>query len=174
MLLVALASPYTRFMRWRRTLKWTCTAAALFIAIVYVASLHLGLTVFHLFGTSAGPAMRSIDVGRGSFQAMLHTQYKMGPGDSYGWSVWLNSTNSPVHWMPIYSHSAGLSTLRLPLWLPLLLVAVPAGLLWHTDLRAARRARRFPNHCPACAYDLSGSPGPCPECGAAPPSEKPS
>ncbi|MFA6046789.1 MAG: hypothetical protein WC718_17540 [Phycisphaerales bacterium] len=66
----------------------------------------------------------------------------------------------------MYSDSAGLSTLRLPLWLPLLLAAVPAGLLWRTDLRAARRVTK--GHCKSCGYDRRGLSGPCPECGTTP------
>ena len=47
-----------------------------------------------------------------------------------------------------------------PLWMPLLLFAVPTVWLWHTDRRAK------PWQCPKCRYDLRGlDGGVCPECG---------
>ena len=47
-----------------------------------------------------------------------------------------------------------------PLWLPLLLVAVPTALLWWRDRRIP------PGCCRECAYDLTGNiSGVCPECG---------
>ncbi len=48
----------------------------------------------------------------------------------------------------------------LPLWLPLLLIAIPTAFLWWREHR-----RPKPGHCP-CGYDLRGNvSGTCPECG---------
>ena len=50
-----------------------------------------------------------------------------------------------------------------PLWIPLLLVAVPTGVLWWRD-----RRRIPPGHCRQCGYNLTGNiSGVCPECGTA-------
>ena len=60
----------------------------------------------------------------------------------------------------------GLSSFRrwrvfLPLWLPLLVIAIPSALLWHRD-----RRRIPPGHCQQCGYDLTGNEsGVCSECG---------
>jgi hypothetical protein len=48
----------------------------------------------------------------------------------------------------------------LPLWIPLLAVAVPTGIAFQ------RLARRCPGRCSTCGYDLTGNTsGVCPECG---------
>ncbi len=54
------------------------------------------------------------------------------------------------------------SSAVLPLWVPLLLFAIPTGVLWYRD------RRRFPaGHCRRCGYDLTkNESGVCPECGA--------
>ena len=51
---------------------------------------------------------------------------------------------------------------RIPLWLPLLVVAPATLLLWRLDRRVA------PGHCRRCRYNLTGNTtGVCPECGTA-------
>jgi hypothetical protein len=72
------------------------------------------------------------------------------------------------HWSAAHSTSAMRGTRRhrsyrveCPLWVPVLVTAIPTGLLWWRDRRPA------PGRCPACGYDLAGLPAPaaCPECG---------
>ena len=55
---------------------------------------------------------------------------------------------------------------RCPYWLALIAASTPpAWLSWHRHRR--RRALRDAGKCVACGYDLRGTPGRCPECGAA-------
>ena len=52
---------------------------------------------------------------------------------------------------------------RLPLWMPFVLVAIPTAFLWWRDRRLPP-----PGHCQRCGYDLTGNvSGRCPECGTA-------
>ena len=51
-------------------------------------------------------------------------------------------------------------TAMVPLWIPLIILAIPAVGLWR------RYCRPLPGHCSRCRYDLTGnSSGVCPECG---------
>lgn len=54
-----------------------------------------------------------------------------------------------------------ISTLIVPLWLPVLLFGLFPALCW----KRRRKPRRDPTLCPTCGYDLRASPERCPECG---------
>ena len=50
-------------------------------------------------------------------------------------------------------------TVIVPMWLPLVVFAIPTAILWRRD----RRPRK--GHCPHCGYNLTGNEsGKCPEC----------
>ena len=84
------------------------------------------------------------------------------PAGSPRWHVSDCSYGPVIWWRPILQrgNAPPMLWLRVPLWIPLLIVAlVTASLHW--------RARRFPlDHCQNCGYDLTGNvSGRCPECG---------
>jgi hypothetical protein len=61
----------------------------------------------------------------------------------------------------------GVTLAEAPYWAVLLAVVAPAGLWLGRAWRGARvRRRRRMGLCPACGYDLRGTPERCPECGA--------
>ena len=73
-------------------------------------------------------------------------------------------------WQPYETQYNGLtvktiivSSPRIALWFPILLIAIPTAWLWHRD----RRTHRFrTGHCTICDYNLMGNTtGICPECG---------
>ena len=74
-----------------------------------------------------------------------------------------NYTSSIIYGfvLPFHGEYPASSILIVPLWLPLLLVAIPTTILWYLDFR------RFPpGHCPSCNYNLTGNTsGICAECG---------
>jgi hypothetical protein len=75
-----------------------------------------------------------------------------------GWYERKGSTQAP----PAYSQE--LRGLSVPYCALVGAFAVlPAGWLWS---RRRREARRIAGRCVACGYDLRGTPGRCPECGA--------
>jgi hypothetical protein len=80
------------------------------------------------------------------------------PADGFtGWQFgWYPRWYS--EWSPRFARGNWL----IPLWVPLLAVALPTALLWYRD-----RDRRPPKgHCRKCGYDLTGNPtGICSECG---------
>lgn len=64
-------------------------------------------------------------------------------------------------WRPFIRTDPRAQLVMLPLWLALLMTAVPTALLWFVD-----RRRATPGCCGSCGYNLTGNAfGRCPECG---------
>jgi hypothetical protein len=137
-------------LRFRRVLKQLFTAATLSLLLIWVASCFV-----------------TVGVKRGTW---LYT-FRMG--SFYFWptsrpiadGVFVAEARGRPRWrLNAFPSVTGAGrTFRgwMPLWIPMVLVAGPAGVLWWLD------RRRFPaGHCRQCGYDLTGNvSGRCPECG---------
>ena len=83
-----------------------------------------------------------------------------------GWSIEPHGF-SLVLGTPDFYFSSGYWSVQLPLWLPLVIVAIPTAILWHRD-RPPRKG-----YCLHCGYNLTGNEsGVCPECGTKIPSNQ--
>ena len=60
-----------------------------------------------------------------------------------------------------WRRSPRIRMLQIPIWLLVLMAAIPTAILWYRDRRPPK------GHCQTCGYDLTGNvTGVCPECGA--------
>ena len=63
--------------------------------------------------------------------------------------------------LPRYQNNP-VEILIIPVWLAVLIFAIPTAVLWHRDRRTVK-----PGCCQTCGYDLRASKKTCPECGTA-------
>ena len=65
-----------------------------------------------------------------------------------------------LEWWGEYDFPDGGFYIAVPLWIPLMVLAIPTAILWYRDRRPK------PGHCQRCGYDLTGNvSGVCSECG---------
>ncbi len=151
-------------LRRRRVLKWVGLFASVLIVIAWAASLRWDMLYLKRepwqFGTEQDQRAMYADLSGGCFE--YYRGYYRPVEPDTGWYCFRHSTK-PV-WALLVHHSArGDRRIRVPLWIPFLLVAVPTACLWWRD------RRRIPlGHCQKCGYNLTGNvSGVCPECGKA-------
>ncbi|MCG8405829.1 MAG: hypothetical protein MI923_11590 [Phycisphaerales bacterium] len=96
--------------------------------------------------------------------ALIHSYSRLPTED--GW-VWVRVTGAKTgfdryDWGFSNGDIAGkMQYIRVPLWLPLLLVAIPTAFIFWRDHRFIP-----PGHCNECGYNLTSNvSGICPECG---------
>lgn len=140
----------------RKVVKWGGLALATVLAAAWVAMVWV--RVGYAFPGGLFIALESGCV----WYEVSATQADPGQvvcGRNPGWMT--DSANGAMAWWVDWDHGRAI-----PLWIPLVLVAIPTALAWRTDITAARRTRL--RLCPACAYDRSGllALTPCPECGS--------
>lgn len=140
--------------RARRILKWTGVCLCTLIVAAWGVSLRKQLG-FHSRYWYAAIYRSSLTVGR--------------PASGRGWYVWQDSPRGAsdygFKWPTIATWGrpgARLIHISVPLWLPLLAVAIPMAILFYRD-----RRRILPGYCRECGYNLTGNQsGVCPECGS--------
>ena len=135
--------------RIRRIAKWSGVLVCAGLSAVWIVSMHW-LSFFYpvTFGVSQNvwvgmvPGYLSFDVSE-----RVTTS---------GWHTFSVSDFSTAPWSP----TDYVGDLSIPIWIPLLAVALPTAYLFWRD-------RRYPRgHCQHCGYNLTGNEsGSCPECG---------
>lgn len=141
--------------RSRRILKWVGAGICALLICLSWASAHWWLAWINENSTLA------LEISRGTgvlgYDPIGQTAQTMPPGwhfqSEYAKYRW---------WFRWHWKSGGPSLIVVPLWVPLLLLAVPTAVLFYRD-----RRRIPPGHCRKCGYNLTGNAsGVCPECGA--------
>lgn len=158
----------SRHPRIRRISKWT--GLVVFVLIVVAWGLSLRWFVRHeQNGLAAGCAHGTVTVVTGSWVgdggtkvARLTPQTIQTVFDAI---LATYHANSGFHWPRVtkagVSHGVPPTFLFIPLWLPLVVVAIPTSILFYRDHK-----RIPPGHCQECGYNLTGNEsGICPECG---------
>ena len=151
----------------RRRLKWAGLAATLLLAATMVASYRYWPSYTWL-QMKAGHLSDVGIVSGGCYFGRIEIPIGELPNRPQGWHFYKRHNPSrsrilawsPAVWLPLYEASGQSWALVLPLWMPLIVFAIPTSILFYRDHKPQ------PWQCPKCRYDLRGlEGGVCPECG---------
>jgi hypothetical protein len=162
--------------RFRRWLKWCGLACSLLVLSTWLISLFwtcryktAGIIVGPLQAYASGCDKRAgdrrlltNDLGFRGGCLVFFKDLVNKVDDIQGYWDFRRERRPPwSRWVPYIDAGPTLIDARVPLWMPLLLVAAPTACLCWLDRRRIR-----PGHCMECGYDLTGNvSGVCPECG---------
>ena len=148
--------------RWR-ILKWVGLVVSLLMFCPWAAPWPFSWegSNYNAEVTIPGPRTTTYHIWLFNGTLAFYEQYYGGPVPTY--DIFKIPTD---RWTPFFGqagHGPGRErTVFVPLWIPLLLVAIPTAFLWWRD----RRRRIPPGHCRKCGYNLTGNvSGVCSECG---------
>ncbi len=151
--------------RFRRIVKWT--GAVLCVVILGGWGLSTRNAIGYARCDDKKMLIRSIGVQGGQVHYVRHCYRKAFPGFAPPWAPqrWVVES-SPFELGLAFPSDVPADTLRIvrvPLWLPFLIVALPTTFMFCRD-----RKRIPPGNCRKCGYNLTGAEHErCPECGAA-------
>lgn len=146
--------------RFRQTCKWLATAIASLILVAWPLSRWWLVSL-------ALPNQRSVSIMSGCLFAGTDPAPVDGepsvPSGLYFQENLMGELG--MFWNFRHVKSRLKEFIVVPLWAPLLVVLLPAAIMWRGDLIVRRRRRA--GLCASCGYDRRGLVGttPCPECG---------
>jgi len=143
-----------RRQRLRGTCKWGGVTLCALLFALWLASGWYLFGLFYYFRPAAGIVAR-----KGTILIGVWPEFPVFDRHLYVENMARYGSQPAWFWREF-----GASTsVSFPLWLPLLLIALPTGFLFWSDHRKRTRM----GHCTTCGYDLKGNTsGTCPECGA--------
>lgn len=156
--------------RWRRVVKWGLLACAVGVAVLAIAS-YRWVLCWESPDLMSRTAVFASDGVLQAFWAPGPMQVPRHPPLSG-----FDALPNPLAWkdrriwscIAIVNRAPLMDMAAISLWIPFVLTLGPFLYLWHTDRKAARRARA--GACASCGYDRVGllAGAACPECGALP------
>jgi hypothetical protein len=140
---------YRRPSRLRRALKWGGLVVCVVLVAAFITSLRWEIAV--------GAPYRSLTLWIGCVYITDLCQFgnERYVAD-HGRFAWREAARGPA-WIPWSFSLFGIPTVVVPLWIPLVITAIPTAFLWYRD----RRPPKGP--CQGCGYNLRGKvSGVCP------------
>ena len=136
--------------RTRRIAKWMGLGLWFLLVAIWGVSLFRSVKYTSSRGQFVGFSVSTFGFGR---------RAEFNPLTEPSWSVGIVSPGIGS-WMPYTLAARRAWMVSIPIWIPLLAIAIPTAWLWRRD------RRHPPGHCGNCGYDLTGNvAGVCSECG---------
>ncbi len=166
-----------KYAKWRQRLRGMCKWSGVLCCALIVGLWVLSAFRAILWDRSSTARIRQLSVAAGYVQYLdvyLPQPVTRMKGNGHAPDVptahltWTIIPLNPPIWNSFLSPSLGQSGpgFVCPLWIPLVLIALPTGSLFWSDRHKRTRVGR----CAMCGYDLTGNTsGTCPECGATTP-----
>jgi hypothetical protein len=135
----------------RRVLKWVGLVGCVVLTAAW------GITLFCTFGYMGSSTAAWFQYDGAVVVAYYAQTAEVRPG----WFAFDDRPPDPDQlWLPRRVAGAGRDYFAIPVWMPILLLALPTATLWYRDRRPPK------GHCQNCGYNLTGNvSGRCPECG---------
>jgi hypothetical protein len=144
---------YRRPSRLRRVLKWAGLGVCVVIVAAFITSLRWEI------GVVAPPGGLTLWLGCIHITDLAQFGQHEWHVDDHGRFAWREVARGPA-WIPWSYSLFGFPAVVVPLWILLLIIALPTALLWYRDRRPPKGC------CQGCGYNLRGNvSGICPECG---------